>query len=112
MYKVKDLKGKIVNGTANLDFLPPKYLEKQKVKTYNFVKFTSGIAEERQHDSILSKITTPKMNTMRHFSDDTVGDVNPVQTDTSNLSFDINNEDAITYTFNGKNKNNNNNANS
>ena len=112
MYKVKDLKGKIVNGTANLDFLPSKYLEKQKVKTYNFVKFTSGIAEERQHDSILSKITTPKMNTMRHFSDDTIGDVNPVQTDTSNLSFDINNEDAITYTFKGKNKNNNNNANS
>lgn len=108
-YKTKDIKGKIVNGTANLDFLPSKYLEKQKVKTYNFVKFTNGIAEEKQRDSILSKITTPKMgqSTLRHFSDDTAGEINPVQTDTSNLNFDINNEDAITFTFkNKKNENN------
>jgi len=102
-YKIKDTKGKIVNGIANLDFLPSKYLEKQKIKTYNFTKFTDGIAEERKTDSILSKITSPKIgNSLHHFSDDEIGEVNPVQTDSSDLTFDINNDDAVTYTFNKK----------
>ena len=42
-YKTKDLKGKNVAGKAKVDFLESKYKEKQKIKTYNFSKFTSGI---------------------------------------------------------------------
>lgn len=44
MFKIKNVKGAIVNGTANLDFLPSKYKEKQEVKIYDFTKFTSGIS--------------------------------------------------------------------
>ncbi len=43
VYKTKDLKGKLVVGRAKVDFLESKYKEKQKIKTYNFTKFTNGI---------------------------------------------------------------------
>lgn len=42
-YKTKDLKGKNIAGKAKVDFLESKYKEKQKIKTYNFSKFTNGI---------------------------------------------------------------------
>lgn len=42
-YKTKDLKGRNIAGKAKVDFLESKYKEKQKVKTYNFSKFTNGI---------------------------------------------------------------------
>lgn len=43
VYKTKDLKGKMVVGKAKVDFLESKYKEKQKIKFYNFAKFTNGI---------------------------------------------------------------------
>ena len=90
MYKLKDTKGKIVNGTANLDFLASKYKEKQQNKTYNFAKFTKGISQQEE------KPTTK----LKHFTnDDFAGDVNPIQLDSTNLNFNMDNEDAITYTF-------------
>ncbi len=42
MFKIKNVKGSIVNGTANLDFLPSKYKEKQAVKNYDFTGFSSS----------------------------------------------------------------------
>ena len=93
MYKIKNLKGKIENGTANLDFLPSKYKEKQHVKIYNFAKFTSGIADD------LNEKTPSYINTE---DDEDLNNVNPIRTDSSDLNFDINNENAITYTFKKK----------
>ncbi len=43
VYKTKDVKGKMVVGKAKVDFLESKYKEKQKIKVYNFSKFTNGI---------------------------------------------------------------------
>ena len=45
IYKVKDLKGKSIVNKGKVDFMEAKYKEPQKVKTYDFSKFTSGIAE-------------------------------------------------------------------
>lgn len=92
MYKVKALNGKIVNGTAKLDFLSSKYKEKQNVKTYNFAKFTSGISEgETKKAKKISLKST-------HFTDDET-ETDPIKIDTSNTNFLLDNDDAITYTF-------------
>ena len=101
MYKLKDVKGTIVNGTANLDFLPSKYKEKQPVKVYDFTKFTSGISEDTS-----SHKSSPKHNSLvnEHFEDNSVGDVDPIRLDSSDLNFNINNSDAITFNFNKGNK--------
>lgn len=101
MYKLKDVKGTIVNGTANLDFLPSKYKEKQPVKVYDFTKFTSGISEDTS-----SHKSSPKRNSLvnEHFEDNSVGDVDPIRLDSSDLNFNINNSDAITFNFNKGNK--------
>lgn len=100
MYKIKNVKGGLENGTANLDFLPAKYKEKQDIKLYNFTKFTSGISEDksniRKRNNLLANND--------HFSDDSNGNINPIKMDDSDLTFDINNNDAITFNFrkNGK----------
>ena len=92
MYKVKDIKGKIVNGTAKLDFLSSKYKEKQDIKTYNFAKFTNGIAEGEEKKSKRTSLKNV------HFSDDEI-ETDPIKLDTSNTNFLLDNDDAITYTF-------------
>lgn len=96
MYKIRDLKGKVVNGTANLDYLPSKYKEKQKIKTYNFSKFTNGISDVESKKNDVSKLTKSSSNFNNNSDDD---NNNPIKLDTSDLNFDINNSDAITFTF-------------
>ena len=100
MYKVKNLKGKIVNGTAKLDFLPSKYKEKQDIKTYNFAKFTNGIAEGEEKKSKKTSLKNA------HFEDDEI-ETDPIKLDTSNTNFLLDNDDAITYTFRKGKKSNN-----
>ena len=100
MYKVKNLKGKIVNGTAKLDFLASKYKEKQDIKTYNFAKFTNGIAEGEEKKSKKTSLKNV------HFEDDEI-ETDPIKLDTSNTNFLLDNDDAITYTFRKGKKSNN-----
>ena len=50
-YKLKDIKGGMINGTAVLDFIPAKYNEKQKVKNYNFTKYSAGISNKEDSGS-------------------------------------------------------------
>ena len=102
MYKLKNVKGGIENGTANLDFLPSKYKEKQAIKLFNFSKFTSGISEEGHSRPSKKKNI---LATNNHFEDDSDGNVDPIQLDHSDLNFDINNSNAITFNFR-KNGNN------
>ena len=92
MYKVKNVKGKIENGTAKLDFLGSKYKEAQAIKTYNFLKFTNGISEGENKKS--KKISLKNS----HFSDEELEN-EPIKTDITNSNFLLDNDDAITYTF-------------
>lgn len=48
IYKTRDTKGKMIVGKAKLDFLDAKYKEKQKVKTYNFGRFSQGVSEQEK----------------------------------------------------------------
>ena len=91
-YKVKGIKGDIVNGTANLDFLPSKFKEKQKIKEYNFTKYSSGVNE----DSNTSKNTIRKSKV----NDDI--NYNPIRSTSSR--FDDNNAEAITFVFKNNKK--------
>ena len=92
MFKIRDLKGKIVNGTAKLDFLPARHKEKQKVKNYNFSKFSNGIAEGNNGKFTIPNfkpsftITRPKSEMQEN---------GPIQLDTSNLNFGLDNKDAV-----------------
>ncbi len=93
MYKVKNIKGKNVVGAGKLDFLESKYKEPKSVKEYRFDKFTSGIAEEEKAKTRTKK----KKSTITGFSDDDIGEIDPIQTDTSDANYFVNNEDAIIF---------------
>lgn len=103
MFKIRDLKGKIVNGTAKLDFLPPKFKEKQKIKSYNFSKYSSGIAQEKPSNFSFTNPTKSFNNKISNGMQEN----GPIKLDTSNLNFDLNNDDAIVFNLDNKNKKNN-----
>ena len=94
-FKIKDIKGKIDNGLINLDFLPEKYKQKQKVKDYNFTKFTSGIAEPSQPNSKSRTIAPYGV----HVSEAGVSedDVNPIKLDDKDIKFMNTTDSAVSY---------------
>lgn len=62
VYKTKDLKGRMVVGKAQLDFLESKYKEKQKIKSYNFSKFTNGINIHEEKNIDIDSESNPVKN--------------------------------------------------
>lgn len=105
IYKTKDLKGKNLVGQAKIDFLESRYKEKQKIKNYNFSKFTSGIATNTDNeDHYKSKTKFDLKNINFSSNPNNPNDMDPIQTNTSDASYKFDNEDAIT-SFNS-NKNN------
>ena len=101
MYKIRNLSGKIENGTAKVDFMPSKYKEKQKIKLYDFEKFSSGVTPSEEKKYIFNKFERNNLSN-QHFSDSNDG---PIKLDDSDLTFNINNDDAIVYTFKKGKKN-------
>ena len=105
IYKTKDLKGKNLVGQAKIDFLESRYKEKQKIKNYNFSKFTNGIATNTDNeDHYKSKPKFDLKNINFSSNPNNPNDMDPIQTNTSDASYKFDNEDAIT-SFNS-NKNN------
>lgn len=101
IYKVKDLSGKSVVNKGKVDFLEAKYNEPQKVKKYDFAKFTSGISDI---DSAARK--TLKQNrgqysaaTASNNNYDVARENDPIQTDTSDSKYFFDNQDAIVVNF-------------
>ena len=101
MYKIRNLSGKIENGTAKVDFMPSKYKEKQKIKLYDFEKFSGGITPREEKRYSFDKFAKTNLSN-QHFSDDNDG---PIKLDDSDLTFNINNDDAIVYTLKKGKKN-------
>ena len=101
IYKIRNLSGKIENGTAKIDFMPSKYKEKQKIKLYDFEKFSGGITPKEEKKYSFDKFAKTNLSN-QHFSDDNDG---PIKLDDSDLTFNINNDDAIVYTFKKGKKN-------
>lgn len=92
MYKIRDVGGKNLTGTIKLDFLDSKYKEKQEIKFYNFTKFTNGVAEGETTKS-------KKLNFRPSHLRNNDLDANPIQIDTKNSNFLLDNDEAITYNF-------------
>lgn len=100
IYKVKDLKGKSIVNKGKVDFMEAKYKEPQKVKTYDFSKFTSGIAEPE-------KVRKQKQKEKENFAFTTASndnynieaENNPIQMNNTDSKYFFDNEDAIVVNF-------------
>ncbi len=107
LFKVKDAKGKSQVAKGSLDFLESKYKEPKHPKEYNFEKYSSGIS-----DSIKKKPITSRFRgnfaaaTADNDPDKTTGEIDPIQIDTTDSKYFLDNDDAIVFDLNRKNDNN------
>ncbi len=99
IYKIKNKKGKNVVNFGNVDFLESKYKTPHKSKKYNFSKYISAVSDSDSNDE------KPKWNPKKvKFNENERGDVDPVQTDTTDSSYFFDNEDAISFNLGNKKK--------
>lgn len=91
-YVYKDLKGKDQYGDGKVDFMEAKYKEPHPGKTYDFAKFTNGIAEE-------DKVTKKRKNDLikDDYKKDDKGDIDPIKMDNSDSQYLFDNQDAIVF---------------
>ena len=109
IYKTKDLKGTSLVGQAKVDFLESRYKEPQKIKSYNFTKFAGGISQtSHEHDDPKHKPKFDLKNINFGGNPNNPNDMDPIQTNTSDLNYNFDNENAITSYNSGNNGNNNN----
>ncbi len=99
IYKTKNKKGKNIVGFGNVDFLESKYKTPHKSKKYNFSKYITAINEDNEKDE------KPKWNPKKvKFTEDDRGDIDPIQTDTTDSSYFFDNEDAISFNLGNNDK--------
>lgn len=104
LFKVKDSKGKSYVAKGKLDFLEAKYKEPKHPKEYNFEKFTNGITS----DNIKRKPISTKFRgnyaaaTADNDPVNTNLEVDPIQTDSTDSKYFLDNDDAIIFDLNNK----------
>ena len=102
IYKTKLKNGKNTVDFGKVDFLESKYKTPHRTKKYNFGKFINAVNHDSK-DEEKSKWNPSKVK----FTKDKRGDVDPIQTDTTDSSYFFNNEDAISFNLGNNKKNNN-----
>ena len=106
LFKIKDSKGKSYVNKGKLDYLESKYKEPKKLREYNFEKFTNGIS-----DSIKKKPISTKFRgnfegaTSDNDIENTDAEFNPIRTDSTDVKYLLDNDDAIIFDLNRKNEN-------
>ena len=95
--KLKNDAGNFTVGEAKFDFIAAKHKEEQPVKKYNFSKFTAGVTSEEDNKSAKRKFDYQHID----FTDEN-DEINPVQTDTTDATFEFDNENAIVVNFKKK----------
>lgn len=95
--KLKTEAGKFEVGEGVFNFIGSKYKEEQPVKKYNFTKFTSGVTGEDE-----TKVGKPKFDYQHVNFTDENDEANPIQTDTTDATFEFDNENAIVVNFKKK----------
>lgn len=98
IYKIKNKKGKNVVSFGKVDFLESKYKTPHKSKTYNFSKYITAVSDDNKDEK--QKWKPNKVE----FTKDERGDIDPIQTDTTDSSFFFDNEDAISFNLNNNKK--------
>lgn len=98
IYKVKAKNGKNVVNFGKVDFLESKYKAPHKSKNYNFSKYITAVSDDKKEEK-------PKWKPNKVvFTKDERGDIDPVQTDTTDSSYFFNNEDAISFNLGNSKK--------
>ena len=96
--KLKTEAGNFDIGEGKFDFIAAKHKEEQSVKNYNFSKFISGIVKEED-----SRNTAKRKFDYQHVNfEDENDEMNPIQTDTTDATFEFDNENAIIVNFKKK----------
>jgi len=95
--KLKTDAGNFNIGEGKFDFIAAKHKEEQPVKKYNFSKFTAGVTTEEE-----TKNTKRKFDYQNVDFVDENDEINPVQTDTTDATFEFDNENAIVVNFKRK----------
>ena len=99
-YAVKNSSGKTIAGAGRFKYLDAKYKEPQKIKNFDFERFSTS-------SSVTDDDNSNKKFDLKHINfRDERNEFNPIQTDTSDSPFLFDNEDAIVVNL--KNKKNNN----
>lgn len=107
LFKIKDSKGKSLVAKGKLDFLEAKYKEPKHPKEYNFEKFASGISDNIKRKPINAKFRGNfAAATADNNPDSTTNEGNPIQTDSTDSKYFLDNDDAIIFDLNRKKEDN------
>lgn len=103
-YKIIGNKGILQGGTGKFEFLQSKYKEPQKIKNYDFSKYSNGMATVTENDNNTDKKKFDFKNI--DFKDER-NEFNPIQTDMTDSKYLFDNDNAIIVNLK-KGKSNNN----
>lgn len=93
IFRTKDIAGKWVTEVGKVDFLETKYKEPQKIKSFNFTKFTNGITNP-EDEATTKKLKFDLKNINFNANPNNPNDMEPIQSDTSIIT-NFDEEDAI-----------------
>lgn len=90
-YKIRSSNGRPMVGPGDFKYLESKYKEPQKIKKYDFGKFSDGVTSETEDtENGKKKFDLKNIDFM-----DERNEFDPVQTDTTDSKYLFDNEDAI-----------------
>ena len=101
-YKIRGSSGKSMVGQGKLGYLESKYKEPKKIKTFDFGRYSDGVATNTEDDN---DTKVKKKFDLKHLDfKDERDEINPVQTNTTDSSYLFDNEDAIVVNFKNNKK--------
>ncbi len=103
-YKIRNDNGKPFVGMGKMTYLDSKYKEPQKIKKFDFGKFSDGVTtttEDYENGKPKTKFNPNKLDFL-----DSRNEFDPVQTDNTDSKYLFDNEDAIVVNLKKKNSEN------
>lgn len=104
-YQIRASNGKPQCGLGDFEYLSAKYKEPQKIRNYDFGKYSDGVTTETEDDENGSNRKRFDLKNI-DFTDER-NEIDPVQTDVSDSKYLFDNEDAIVVNLKNKKKSNN-----
>lgn len=101
-YKIRGDNGKPMVGLGRLNYLESKYKEPQKIKLFDFGKYSDGVTTSTEDDNDIKQ--KKKFNLKNLDFKDERNEIDPVQTDITDSNYLFDNEDAIVVNFKKKKK--------
>lgn len=99
-YKIRNDKGRPLVGQGRMNYLDAKYKEPQKIKNYDFGRYSDSVTTVTEdHENGIKK---EKFNLKSIDFLDSNNEFNPIQTDTTDSKYLFDNQDAIVVNFKKK----------